>query len=986
MYIRKNKYIIYTSSAHYHYFINSSSIFIIGAKRVIKQGLLLFFSFLTLSRTLISQDALLGTPATFNHTKEDYEAGSQNWNCLTNGGNIYFANNGGLVTYNGIRWKTHATPKNTIMRSIHYSLDHKIYIGAQNEIGYFHPSANGTLKYVDLIDSLDNKHKNISEVWDICTLNGVLYFTSNNNVFEYRKNKSVKYGHDSFVSHMARVDNEIWYHSKEYGIYIINNGIERFLVGSEKLKDHVVIAILPSRTGRIFIITEKNGIYSYDKSVLSKWHNNAASFLKDKRISSAYYDEEYGLFIGTYLGGLLNINELGKTVVRLNKQNGLQNNTINCITLSPNGVIWCGTNNGIDEIDFSSPKQNFYPDNDLEGTVYDMAKWNGNLYFSTSHGLYHIPEKSYYNPIEDNKFTLVSGTNGQTWGTDIINGRLYCAHHEGPFKINDNNNAIRITPDQNAWKFLSVGTDKIVVGTYQGVSLYTVDTNGDLEYERKIIGLQESSRILVFDKYNNLWVSHPYKNVYRINFTDDFTQDKIKIYSQKDGFITDERNYVFNLNGICYLTNPTGVYRYNKDLDLFQLDSSLTKLFGHENHVRRLIQKENLIWAITDRYTASLVIKENGLENKIQIQKFLTLNTAKSYIGGFEELYPYNENIVIISSEDGAIEYNIHKEPAERQDIVIKSVTLKNDSIFYGGYGDLNQLNLSSSQNELRLEFHSQYPNSNRIKEYSYRLLGQHEEWSSWSEMTNKEYTNLDHGDYQFEVKSKNYSGSIHYSEPLAITIDTPWHKSWISSLLLALIFLSGLLALFFLPRKKYRRNTAQLKKEKEETEEEMENIKREKLENEINYKNRELANSTLHLLQKNQTLEALRVKIDELNTNIKSPVVQKELNKMLSIFRSDMRLDEDWNKFSLYFDQVNNNFIQSLSVKFPGLTTKDHKLCAYLKMNLNTKEIAPLLGISVRGVEIGRYRLRKKLGIGKEVNLNDFFTSEFASSEDHIP
>jgi DNA-binding NarL/FixJ family response regulator len=82
---------------------------------------------------------------------------------------------------------------------------------------------------------------------------------------------------------------------------------------------------------------------------------------------------------------------------------------------------------------------------------------------------------------------------------------------------------------------------------------------------------------------------------------------------------------------------------------------------------------------------------------------------------------------------------------------------------------------------------------------------------------------------------------------------------------------------------------------------------------------------------------------------------------------------DEDWNRFALYFDEVHNNYLTTLKTKFPQLSNTDLKLCAYLRLNLSSKEIAQLLNISLKGVEVSRYRLRKKLGLATEVNLHDF-------------
>lgn len=83
--------------------------------------------------------------------------------------------------------------------------------------------------------------------------------------------------------------------------------------------------------------------------------------------------------------------------------------------------------------------------------------------------------------------------------------------------------------------------------------------------------------------------------------------------------------------------------------------------------------------------------------------------------------------------------------------------------------------------------------------------------------------------------------------------------------------------------------------------------------------------------------------------------------------------LENDWEQFVYHFDQVHSGFFQRLRQQYPELTPRDHRLCAYLRMNLSTKDIAPLLNISVRGVEISRYRLRKKLGLTGDDNLGEF-------------
>ena len=87
----------------------------------------------------------------------------------------------------------------------------------------------------------------------------------------------------------------------------------------------------------------------------------------------------------------------------------------------------------------------------------------------------------------------------------------------------------------------------------------------------------------------------------------------------------------------------------------------------------------------------------------------------------------------------------------------------------------------------------------------------------------------------------------------------------------------------------------------------------------------------------------------------------------------TNMQSDDLLKRFEEQFDLVHNNFMAKLSEKHPDLSINERKMCAFLKMNLSSKEIAPLLNLSVRGVETLRYRLRKKIYLEREENLLEY-------------
>ena len=139
-----------------------------------------------------------------------------------------------------------------------------------------------------------------------------------------------------------------------------------------------------------------------------------------------------------------------------------------------------------------------------------------------------------------------------------------------------------------------------------------------------------------------------------------------------------------------------------------------------------------------------------------------------------------------------------------------------------------------------------------------------------------------------------------------------------------------------------------------------------EKLQQDIENKNRELAISTMSLIKKNEFLNDIK---DEL----KSTPEQKNLKSVIKIIDKNLNNTDDWKFFEEAFNNADKDFLKKIKSKHPDLTPNDLKLCAYLRLNLSSKEIAPLLNISSKSVEVKRYRLRKKMDLPHEASLTNY-------------
>ncbi|RYD69807.1 MAG: transcriptional regulator, partial [Sphingobacteriales bacterium] len=318
----------------------------------------------------------------------------------------------------------------------------------------------------------------------------------------------------------------------------------------------------------------------------------------------------------------------------------------------------------------------------------------------------------------------------------------------------------------------------------------------------------------------------------------------------------------------------------------------------------------------------------------------------------------------------------------------------KSDSLLFGGY--FNEVNDKQEQSEkaipsishswktIRFEFTTTLFGSPSNIEYSFRLRGFDENWSEYTRKTEKEYTNLPPGKFVFEVKAKNNFGKESPVASYAFTILPPWYLNFWARLIYLVIFLTGLYILYRWLKKKFRLQKARFEEEQKrlqyiheleinKTESAMVALRNEKLEAEITHKNSELASSAMHLVKKGELLTKVKAELSHVMKVMDNPQAVTEMKKMLRSLTDDDNMDKEWENFTKHFDKVHSDFVVGLKEKHPSITGNEVKLCAYLRMNLSTKEIAQLMNISVRGVEISRYRLRKKLAIPSEMNLFDY-------------
>lgn len=280
---------------------------------------------------------------------------------------------------------------------------------------------------------------------------------------------------------------------------------------------------------------------------------------------------------------------------------------------------------------------------------------------------------------------------------------------------------------------------------------------------------------------------------------------------------------------------------------------------------------------------------------------------------------------------------------------------------------------------------------------YKTRLIGLDSSWSE-SGFAKQWYVNgLAPGSYTFEVIAQQQEG-MKWSRPASFSfnIDKPWYlRAWaiIPALFLSIAliyFTARIYNLRLIKQKKklesvVKKRTDEVNRQKNEIIEQqkqiieqnkkMQKLKEEQYKNELEYKNKQLTTYTLNLIQKNQSLKELRLKINQVIRSSSKSSYQ-EMRKLINLIDYSFRKDEDWDNFKLYFEEVHVGFFESLIQRHSKLTSLDLRHCALIRLNLTIEEMATIVGISSDSIKTARFRLKRKMNLDSKTDLLEYLMS----------
>ena len=576
---------------------------------------------------------------------------------------------------------------------------------------------------------------------------------------------------------------------------------------------------------------------------------------------------------------------------------------------------------------------------------------------------------------EENKpFTILPGTQEQVWDCKLFDNTLFVGHNLGSFAIR-NNRIDKISNYSGGYSIIKFpqNPNMLIQCTYSNLVVYK--KKGDKwTFSHTIDNFNNLIRHLAFDHLNNLWASHLYQGVYKIVLNDELNAAKTTKHYGKNSVLGKyvQNTNVFKVENRIVFTTHHQLYTYN-DLN----DSIVPYTFLNENlkeyakSFRIISAPEHRYWFISKKGIACFEI--NG--DKIQkIKEYPRALFQNQLIPNYENIIPLSKEEALVCLENGyAIintAYTDKSEVITNQKLLLKEIIIKDKNE--------NSLTISPSNNKFTVPFAKNnllfrysfpYYASNKIL-FQYKIEGLSDNWSKLLEKPVIIVKRLPPGSYKLSVKAVNGWGKSSQIDELNFTVNPPWYRTDIAYFFYTIFvfFLVVFSRHLTIKRVKIKEKRKGLQKEKE-----LIQLRNEKLRGEISFKSQQLASSTLGIIKKNEFLLSLKEKLKKQKDSLGTRYPDKYYQSIVKKIDENISGQDDWNVFEANFVQAHETFLKNLKQSFPELTPNDLRLCAYLRINLTSKEIAPLLGISVRGVENHRYRLRKKLKLSADDNLTDF-------------
>ncbi len=771
----------------------------------------------------------VGAPLIRNYSPDEYGAHPQNWVTVQDQrGVLYFGNTNGILEFDGSKWRLIPVSNRSIVRALTIDADGRVYVGAIGEIGYLASNIDGNMQYVSLVDKIPEKHRQFGDIYlAFCNDHGV-YFKGNNVMFYLVDEKieviqipskidfDVKQVNNRLYVHLADADRKTNYNLYE----LVGNKLSQISLPSV-LANKAMIMLLPYSDGQFFWLTSASEFCVFDPNLArdnpnkinssvscKRFQSEVEAYLKHNRagLTGTTYRNKYVL--NTVRGGVVIVDGEGRLIRVINKNRGLLDDTVFRVFVDRDENFWMAMNKGIAHVEISSPISKFAEESGLHSIVLNYARADGKLYVSDFTGVYMLKKHTLRTVDDRNEFVSIQNyPQADTFVIDEMFERIYAIPKAGSIFHIEEKQAYNASNQKMTMALCSAKSNKFPNHLFLGLvaqGLGVAEFYPDKSEVKKIIinadnyaNIQDTIQFIFGDPNGDLWLV-TYQKVYQVRFNSDSVEEFEIIQHDFKGLEIDSTQF-YLFEGKPVIGTAQGLKKILFDLEnrnrvIFEEAGTINKLkIEHYKEIRGFKGHTDGIY---------VVVTDSGfgiLRRKDQSHYEYDGYSLKKIKGLAHRAYVEDNAVVWIGTNQGLYRYDptVKKNYITEYQTLIREVRLGEDQVIFGGtFIDPKSKNnrfyqkkafeqpaeqvhkIPYVKNNISFGFSATFYEQSSENRYSYRLVGFDESFSNWTDQSQKEYTNLPEGDYEFEVRAKNIFENQSKPARYRFSILSPWYRT----------------------------------------------------------------------------------------------------------------------------------------------------------------------------------------------------------------
>ncbi len=738
----------------------------------------------------------------------DYDAESQNWDIdQDTDGNIYVANTGGFLFYDGVRWDKLKPDNDGVTLCLFQASDGRMYGAGTHFLGYFSNDENGFVNFISL-DSLLPPNYDFGFIRSMVELKDKIYFQADRSIIIWDGQDLEIFETGLSFSHMILAESKILLATQHEGVYQFSDQDgDKSLTKLPWSEGLGFVRSVTTFGSKQLITTYHNGLFWMEEGSVRSVEGAVNEFLKTYNIHTTLKLTQDEIAFGTKKAGVLITDSQLNVKWKLNKETGLGDDDIKSLFLDQEKNLWIGNNRGISVLEYPIEFTKYDVVEEEIGTVEDIQEYGGNIYVGAMLGAFRLnPNQSHQTVSKHHQrsFTELPLSSIDNFAIKSLDVGLLFGGDEG-LHLYDGKQAIRIGNKAPRKILPSKKHEKaLFVGYYDGFDVLQLQESGTFEVEGIDLPYSEF-RGIAETAQGDIWVTTVINGVIYVDLSEDLKVQSIQHFDINDGLPSDRDNLVYNVDDKIYFTTHKGIYVFDSLTHRFKPDSTFGDIYGNGTRFvySFYYDGEDEVWlnAYDKRETGHAIKQPDGTW-KLANDKFTAMNQMQMY-----DIYAQEDGAVWFGGSDALVRYEPSDERPERKAYYskVRKVSLAGDSVIFGGNSIGNQVKtLDPESREMRFEVAALTYRNSAVIDYQYQLEGLDEQWSDWTSEAFKIYTNLPSGQFTFKVRAKNEFDEVSLEDSYAFSILPYFYETWWFRIILFAVFstIAFYLTRFFSQRK----------------------------------------------------------------------------------------------------------------------------------------------------------------------------------------